>query len=185
MPETKTPYGDVDSEALQGLRQSFDTRTILHAVELLDGIRARCAPDGLRDDLLRLHGMAHTVINDASLAYSTDGPTLVEQVDAVLMELGDWLAALERMRQSLEPLEHLSPAIRPESQRRRRRHASLASSWWRLRCAGCHGDLPVFVGDAGSRRAWSMPSRIGYAQFQPSRWLACVAWWRASSSAWR
>ena len=30
MPETKTPYGDVDSEALQGLRQSFDTRTILH-----------------------------------------------------------------------------------------------------------------------------------------------------------
>jgi hypothetical protein len=110
MPETKTPYGDVDSEALQGLRQSFDTRTILHAVELLDGIRARCAPDGLRDDLLRLHGMAHTVINDASLAYSTDGPTLVEQVDAVLMELGDWLPALGRVRQSLEPLEHLSPA---------------------------------------------------------------------------
>ncbi|HDR9038970.1 TPA: Tn3 family transposase post-transcriptional regulator TnpC [Burkholderia contaminans] len=109
MPETNTPYGDVDSDALQSLQQTFDTRAILHAVELLDGIRARCAPDGLRDDLLRVHGMAHTVINGASLSYSTDGPTLVEQADAVLVELEDWIVALEQMRTSLEPLERLRP----------------------------------------------------------------------------
>ncbi|MDO3615311.1 Tn3 family transposase post-transcriptional regulator TnpC [Ralstonia pseudosolanacearum] len=109
MPETNTAYGAVDSDALQSLQQTFDTRALLHAVELLDGIRARCAPDGLRDDLLRLHGMAHTVINGASLSYSTDGPTLVEQVDAVLWELDDWILALERMRTSLEPLERLRP----------------------------------------------------------------------------
>lgn len=109
MPDTNTPYGDVDSEALQSLQQTFDTRAILHAVELLDGIRARCGPDGLRDDLLRLHGMAHTVINGASLSYSTDGPTLVEQVDAVLWELDDWIVALQRMRKTLEPLEPLRP----------------------------------------------------------------------------
>jgi len=109
MQETDTLHGPVDSEALQSLRQSFDTRNILHAVELLDGIRARCGPDGLRDDLLRLHGMAHTVINGASLSYSTAGPTLVEQVDAVLVELDDWIVALERMRNSMEPLERLRP----------------------------------------------------------------------------
>ena len=109
MPETNTAYGAVDSEALQSLQQTFDTRAILHAVELLDGIRARCAPDGLRDDLLRPHGIAHTVINGASLSYSTDRPTLAEQVDAVLVELGDWILALERMRESLEPLDRLRP----------------------------------------------------------------------------
>ncbi|MDO3615296.1 Tn3 family transposase post-transcriptional regulator TnpC [Ralstonia pseudosolanacearum] len=109
MPETNTAYGAVDSDVLQSLQQTFDTRALLYAVELLDGIRARCVPDGLRDDLLRLHGMAHTVINGASLSYSTDGPTLVEQVDAVLWELDDWLIALDRMRKSLEPLERLHP----------------------------------------------------------------------------
>ncbi len=72
-------------------------------------IRARCGPDGLRDDLLRLHGIAHTLVNGASLSYSTAGPTLVEQVDAVLVELEEWIAALEQMRKALEPLEQLRP----------------------------------------------------------------------------
>ncbi len=109
MSETATLHGPVDSEALQSLQQTFDTRTLLHAVEQLDGIRARCGSDGLRDDLLRLHGMAHTVINGASLSYSTAGPTLVEQVDAVLWELDDWILALTHMRKALEPLEQLHP----------------------------------------------------------------------------
>ncbi|MDC6176390.1 transposase [Ralstonia solanacearum] len=107
MPETDTLHGPVDSDALQSLQQTYDTRTILHAVDQLDGIRARCGPDGLRDDLLRLHGVAHTVINGASLSYSTAGPTLVEQVDAVLWELDDWILALTHMRKALEPLAQL------------------------------------------------------------------------------
>ena len=68
------------------LQETFDTTTILRAVDQLDVIRSRCCdPAGLRDDLLRLHGMAHTVINGgALLTYSTSGPPLVEQAEAII-----------------------------------------------------------------------------------------------------
>lgn len=110
MPEIATTiYGDVDGQVLRSLQESFDSRDLLHAVDPLDGIRARCGSDGLRDDLLRLHGMAHTVINGASLPHDADGPTLVEQVEAALWELDDWIVTLERMRNALLPLERLHP----------------------------------------------------------------------------
>ncbi|WP_279635316.1 Tn3 family transposase post-transcriptional regulator TnpC, partial [Cupriavidus lacunae] len=77
MPDIETPYGAVDADALQSLRQRYDTLVIQRAVDQFDSLRARCGPDGLRDDLLRLHGMAHTVINGAILSYSTDDMTLL------------------------------------------------------------------------------------------------------------
>ncbi|MFM0515090.1 Tn3 family transposase post-transcriptional regulator TnpC [Paraburkholderia sp. RL17-373-BIF-A] len=107
MPDTETPYGAVDADALQSLQQRYDTLAIQQAVDLFDTIRVRCGPDGLRDDLLRLHGMAHTVINGASLSYSTDDLTLVEQTDCVLEELEDWMTVLDRMILALRPLQDL------------------------------------------------------------------------------
>jgi hypothetical protein len=107
MPDIETPYGAVDADALQSLQQRYDTLVIQQAVDLFDTIRVRCGPDGLRDDLLRLHGMAHTVINGASLSYSTDDLTLVEQADCVLEELEDWMTVLERMILALRPLQDL------------------------------------------------------------------------------
>jgi hypothetical protein len=65
---TDTRYGAVDSAALERLRESFNTRTILDAVDKVDDIR--CRIDDLRDDLLKLHAMAHDLINDAG----PDGP---------------------------------------------------------------------------------------------------------------
>lgn len=109
MADTDTPYGMVNAEALQMLKETFDTLVILRAVDQLDGIRARCGPDGLRDELLRLHGMAHTVINGASLSYGTNGPTLMEQIDAVMEELDDWIAMLRQIQRALQPLEALRP----------------------------------------------------------------------------
>lgn len=108
MPETQTPYGKVDTAALQALREAFDTTAILRLVEQLDAIRARYGdPNGLRDDLLRLHGMAHTVINGARLTYATTGPTLVDQADEVMEELDDWIVVLSRAMQALQPLQRL------------------------------------------------------------------------------
>ncbi|AJZ56101.1 putative tnpA repressor protein [Paraburkholderia fungorum] len=107
MPDIETPYGAVDADALQSLQQRYDTLVIQQAVDLFDTIRVRCGPDGLRDDLLRLHGMAHTVINGASLSYPTDDLTLVEQADCVIEELEDWAMVLERMILALRPLQDL------------------------------------------------------------------------------
>ncbi|MFK0380347.1 transposase [Pandoraea sp. NPDC090278] len=76
-------------------------------MDQFDSLRARCGPDGLRDDLLRLHGMAHTVINGASLSYSTDAPTLVEQADCTIEELEGWVMMLEKMILALRPLQDL------------------------------------------------------------------------------
>jgi len=109
MPDIDTPYGKVNADALQTLQETFDTRVIFRAVDQLEGIRARCEPDGLRDDLLRLHGMAHTVINGASLSYATNGPTLTEQIDAIMEELDDWIAVLKQTQRTLQPLEQLRP----------------------------------------------------------------------------
>lgn len=108
MPDTDTPYGRVDTGALQALQKSFDTTTIMRVVDQLDAIRSRCSdPAGIRDDLLRLHGMAHTVINGAALSCSTTGPTLVEQAEAILEELDDWVLLLRRAVQALQPLQRL------------------------------------------------------------------------------
>ncbi|WP_253958972.1 Tn3 family transposase post-transcriptional regulator TnpC [Paraburkholderia fungorum] len=84
MSDLETPYGIVDADALESLQQRYDTTVIQQAVDLFDTIRARCEPDGLRDDLLRLHAMAHTVINGASLSCATDDLTLVEQADCTV-----------------------------------------------------------------------------------------------------
>lgn len=107
MPDIETPYGVVDADALQSMQQRYDTMIIQQAVDLFDMIRARCGPDGLRDDLLRLHGMAHTVINGASLSYSTDDLTLGEQADCTIEELEDWVMTLEKMILALRPLQEL------------------------------------------------------------------------------
>ena len=40
MPDTDTPYGKVDAEALQALQDTFDTTTILRVVDQFDAIRA-------------------------------------------------------------------------------------------------------------------------------------------------
>lgn len=60
---TVTRYGLVDSAALERLREEFDTRNILDAVDKIDDIR--CRIDDLRDELLKLHSMAHDLINGA------------------------------------------------------------------------------------------------------------------------
>lgn len=89
------------------MQQRYDTTVIQQAVDLFDTIRARCEPDGLRDDLLRLHAMAHTVINGASLSCATDDLTLVEQADCTIEELEDWIMVLEKMILALRPLQDL------------------------------------------------------------------------------
>ncbi|QUN32351.1 transposase (plasmid) [Cupriavidus sp. KK10] len=111
MPNTQTPYGPVDTEALRCLQDSFDTREILRIVDLVDTLRTRlCEPEGIRDDLLQLHGMAHTVLNGASLVSRDTNPTLVQQAETIVEELEDLIRVLQHAVHVLHPLELLRPS---------------------------------------------------------------------------
>lgn len=107
---TTTLFGDVDTAALTKLEQSYDTTALLDAVGILDQLRVRLHdPEGLRDDLLAIHGMAHTVLNGAPLVISGREGTFAEQVLEALDLIDDYLLELQRIRSVLEPLEALYP----------------------------------------------------------------------------
>lgn len=104
-----TPYGVLSRAALEEAQQSFDTRVLLAMVEELDRflVSAR-EQDGLRDQLLQLHRMSHSVINGAGLAGPSDA-TLPELATDLLMEVADLLAMLRAWCAPLEALQALDP----------------------------------------------------------------------------
>lgn len=70
----ETAYGRLDRAALRQAQHTYDTTILLRMVDDLDAMLAEArAEDGLRDMLLRLHGMAHTVINGAGMTVATGG----------------------------------------------------------------------------------------------------------------
>lgn len=107
---TPTPFGDVDTAALEQLESGDDTTRLLSAVDIVD--RARLGlydPEGLRDDLLAIHGMAHTVLNGVSYAGSSREGTFPEQVFDAVNLIDEFVANLMAVRAVLEPLEALYP----------------------------------------------------------------------------
>ena len=71
---TTTPYGEVDAAALETLQSGYDTTRMLAAVSRLDAVRISLYdPQGLRDDLLRLHSIAHMLVNGAGPAEGKPG----------------------------------------------------------------------------------------------------------------
>jgi hypothetical protein len=107
---TNTPYGEVDTAALERLEASYDTTRMLDVVTSLDEVRASLNdPEGLRDDLLRLHGMVHTILNGASLAVATQGASFVDEVSDVIEQIDQYVSQLQAIREILEPLEILRP----------------------------------------------------------------------------
>ena len=105
---TFTPYGILDTEALQEAEQSFDTRVLLRMVEELDRftIPAR-QEDGLRDQLLCLHAMAHSVINGARMS-APASESLPELAGVVLDEVQESIAVLQRWLEPLQTLQALA-----------------------------------------------------------------------------
>ncbi|PNE56717.1 transposase [Paraburkholderia fungorum] len=107
---TDTPYGTVDTHALQVLESSYDTTRLLAAVDTLDTVRTRLYdPEGLRDDLLRLHGMAHNLINGASPVVTCQRESVVDLLTDAMDQIDQHVADLLALRNTLEPLETLRP----------------------------------------------------------------------------
>ena len=105
-----TPYGEVDATVLEQVRDGFDTSRLLG---LVDGLDACLADMGgviaLRDELLRLHAMALTLVEGAAPAVPTEGACLWAEAESVQLDL-EALAAWVRSAQAcLTPLVNLVP----------------------------------------------------------------------------
>lgn len=109
-PATSTPFGVLDSAALQEARQTFDTGQLLRMVDELDAfVHLARQEGGLRDGLLRLHSMAQTVLLGAGLSTPAD-ESLVElacELESDIREtvavLNGWLAPLTEIQNLNEP----------------------------------------------------------------------------------
>ncbi|WP_245176306.1 hypothetical protein [Cupriavidus sp. AcVe19-6a] len=64
---------------------------------------------GLRHTLLRLHGMAPTVINGAGMTVATDEESLPELAFDTLAEVLRIVTMLQGWLRQIEPLEQLTP----------------------------------------------------------------------------
>uniref|UniRef100_UPI003F496893 Tn3 family transposase post-transcriptional regulator TnpC n=1 Tax=Cupriavidus yeoncheonensis TaxID=1462994 RepID=UPI003F496893 len=106
----ETAYGRLDRAALRQAQDTYDTTILLRMVDELDGLLAdACAEDGLRDMLLRLHGMAHTVINGAGMTVTTGEETLPELASDAMGEMLRIVTLLRGWLRQIEPLERLTP----------------------------------------------------------------------------
>ena len=85
----QSPYGDLRAQGLAELQSSFDTRELLWAVEDLNRFCAQWKRE-LRDDLLAVHNMAHTVINGAPPSAAPGEESLPGAAYSVGEELREW-----------------------------------------------------------------------------------------------
>lgn len=103
-----TAYGRLDRAALMRAQSSYDTTALLNAVEELNRIVGRAREqDGLRDTLLRLHGMAHAVINGAGVSVSTSQESLPELAFDTTAEILQTISTLQGWVKLIEPLGSL------------------------------------------------------------------------------
>lgn len=92
------------------LRGAYDTTALLALVERFDRLRPLFSPDGgIRDELLRLHAMAHTVINDAPLTGTANGTDICEAAQDLIEELFGVVGVIHAALETLQPLADLAP----------------------------------------------------------------------------
>ena len=106
--EIRTPYGPVRETALEELQSSFDTRQLLAAVDQGDRFCAQWREE-LRDDLLALHAMAHTVINGAPLMVPPGKETLATMAASLRVAFSEAAQELHVLARLLGPIADLAP----------------------------------------------------------------------------
>lgn len=116
MPERtrKTAFGTVNAEVLERLEQSYETQRLLEAVDQLDRLATLVTEGTWREDLLRLHGMAHTVVNGAPTTIRPEGSRIWELASNLSMELDEIVEELTATVRLLEPLAELAPEFADE-----------------------------------------------------------------------
>ncbi|PMV97086.1 MULTISPECIES: Tn3 family transposase post-transcriptional regulator TnpC [unclassified Pseudomonas] len=106
-----TPYGEVDAKALDSLRASYETSQLINVVDRLDACLAEIGGIGsIRDDLLRLHAMALTVLDGAPLTIPTaDVDSIWEEAERLQDELVALSSCLNATYEQLSALVELTP----------------------------------------------------------------------------
>jgi hypothetical protein len=105
----RTPYGKAQTDALERLEGSFETQQLLNAVDQLDRLGELVTAPEFRDDLLRLHGMAHTIINGAAMAAPAGGEAIWELAGSLSMQLEEIVEDLTETVDLLNRLADLAP----------------------------------------------------------------------------
>lgn len=108
----ETAYGLLDSINLQKVQDGYDTLGLLRSIDELDELVGDArGEDGLRDILLRLHAMAHTLVNGAPMAISAVQDGLAELATEVTMQLHQTVFLLQKWIRCIEPLANLAPDV--------------------------------------------------------------------------
>lgn len=107
-PTTSTPFGVLDSAALQEATQNFDTGQLLQMVDELDAfVHLARRESGLRDGLLRLHSMAQTVLLGSGLS-TPAGDSLVDLAYEIESDIRETVAALSSWLPPLMALQNFN-----------------------------------------------------------------------------
>ncbi|EPK5043032.1 Tn3 family transposase post-transcriptional regulator TnpC [Pseudomonas aeruginosa] len=105
-----TPYGEVDIAALDRMRAGFDTSQLLRLVEGLDACLSEMGGiTALRDELLKLHSMALTIVEGTAPAAPTENACIWAEAESVqlgLEALATWIRSAQGF---LTPLTSLEP----------------------------------------------------------------------------
>lgn len=104
----QTPYGSVRVRTLPTLQSTFDTTELLRAVDDLDRFYAQWKKE-LRADALRLHAMAHSVINDAPLSCAPGEEGLGETAASLADEFQECRSVFTSVVSLLKQLATLAP----------------------------------------------------------------------------
>ncbi|MCY1351189.1 hypothetical protein D9M69_374490 [compost metagenome] len=105
-----TPYGEVDATALEQVRDSYDSALLLRLVDRLDACLAEMGGVvTLRDELLRLHAMALTLVEGAAPAVPTEGACIWVEAESVQLDLDALAIWIRSAQSSLTPLVNLVP----------------------------------------------------------------------------
>lgn len=97
---------------MQNLYENFETHDLLDAVDLVDELRDHLndredgAPPELRDDLLKLHGLAMAVVNHGDKAKAQ---ALFDLATDLQDQVQDMRRAIEEIEESLDGLCKLYP----------------------------------------------------------------------------
>ena len=99
----------MNAAVLEPLRRSFETQRLLDSVNQMDRLVELIGDASFRNDLLRLHGMANTIINDAPKTVSSGKEKIWELAGSLAMELEERVEDLGATLKLLDQLAELAP----------------------------------------------------------------------------